>query len=733
MASFELTNPADGAVFKFEGVAEPTTQEEVQALLSQATGQAPPPAAPEAAQAPQDDAVAVADSAILKVAEPALTFATSALAEPLAGLAGIFGTIFGSKEGEGAENVEATRKALTFQPRSEAGKIGLQAVAENPVVEGFVDILTKGEKMLGDAGFKIAGPAGGAFGASVPTAVLELLGVVSLKNLRLGKSKLIDPKTGKPSAELQKALDESGTSFDDLSPEAIEDLKGVGQVRGDVPGFGNVTKIEREAEQATEAARVARFQSEGIPFTKGDVSQDFVKQADEQRLLSMTGDAKSEPLRNLKLQQSQAFIKKTNELADSLGGTAADGEILKGALDGRLKLLKKEKNELYKTFSETSPELKNVPILTDTLVDALPDRATVRRIERSVPGPGKALDELQVEFGINKDPTAVDAFLKAGDEITPLNIGNIDDFRQGINLIERSDQTGSIKVLTGPIKRALDAEADLVDSAARAAGITDESLLAPLKEARKVVREIKTEFSPESITGKLIKVKKDGVTPVVEASKAFNEVLAPNKPIEFLQRTMDTLEKSGPAGRKAIESMQAATILKALDDALKAPTRKTGGIETIGANQFDVSLRKFGDDKLKLLFRSNPGALKRLKKLQAISKDIVPSSTTTLKGSSPVLLDLAKKLQRTPGLSKVFDFVFFALENDRKAVNAAVNARPTFSKAVKLIKEDFPNLAVQLGIGKLSGDVEKEKNKKSISIRVDKPGTFNPETGLFEE
>lgn len=738
MATFELTDPASGAVFEFDGVAEPTTQEEAQALLSQATGQATAPAAPGAVQAPSGEQPAPAPTgeavvdpvtgqprqiagvaegglkALQTFGEPALTFATGALIEPIAGLAGLFQSLNPfAEEGAGAKAVESVREAGTFEPRSERGKIGLREVGEFGPVKTFVETLTSLEKGLGDIGFKIAGPAGGAFGATLPTALLEGLGLVSLKKLRLGKADFI--QDGAPTAELKTALNKAGIKFEDLTPDQVTELTGA-----------------RVGASAEEAARKARFEEQGIPFTKGDVAQDFNQLSKEQRLLSMVTDEASEPLRQLKFQQSEAFVRNTEQLVDSLGGAQDAGEILKGALDGRLKLLKKEKGELYRQFAETSPDLQNIPIITDTLVEAIPDKATTRRINRLVPTPAKALDDLLVEFGVDKSAKKVDEFTKAGDDITPLDIGNIDDFRQGINLIERTDQTGAIKNLTGPIKRALDAEANLVDDAARAAGITDESILAPLKKARETVRQIKTEFSPDALTGKLTKFKRDGVTPVIEASKAVDKVIGANVPIEHLERTLASLNKAGKDGKTAIKALQASVIFKALDDALGSPTRKTGGIETVGGNAFDKSLRKFGDDKLNLLFADDPATLKRLKGLQKTAKDITPPSAATPKGSAPIILDAIKRMERVPVAAALVKAVKFIVEagGDERAVAKAMKANPSFRKSAKLIREDFPSLATALGLGKLSGDVEKEK--LGLSLSVAKPGTFNPETGLIE-
>ena len=99
---------------------------------------------------------------VKKIVEPALTVATGALAEPVAGWAGIL-------SGGDAGAVERTRDALTYQPRSEPGRQGLRALASamGPVTETMKGV----ETTLGDAGYRAGGPGLAAAMATVPTAV----------------------------------------------------------------------------------------------------------------------------------------------------------------------------------------------------------------------------------------------------------------------------------------------------------------------------------------------------------------------------------------------------------------------------------------------------------------------------------------------------------------------------------------------------------------------------------
>ena len=116
------------------------------------------------------------------IIEPALTFATGAIAEPVAGIAGLVGAALapeGFRAETGADIAREVREKLTFDPRTEEGKANLESVASSDVVQTIGKAVSSAEQTLGDAGFDIAGPVGGAIGAAIPTAILEATGLVA--------------------------------------------------------------------------------------------------------------------------------------------------------------------------------------------------------------------------------------------------------------------------------------------------------------------------------------------------------------------------------------------------------------------------------------------------------------------------------------------------------------------------------------------------------------------------
>ncbi len=113
--------------------------------------------------------------------ETAGTVMSGALAEPVAGIAGTLAAINPFvDEGAGARTVESVREAMTYQPRTEAGKAQIQSVGE--FIQPAAELLQKAETGLGGAAFEATGmPSVAAAATAIPTALSELLGVAAMK------------------------------------------------------------------------------------------------------------------------------------------------------------------------------------------------------------------------------------------------------------------------------------------------------------------------------------------------------------------------------------------------------------------------------------------------------------------------------------------------------------------------------------------------------------------------
>lgn len=178
------------------------------------------------------------------VIEPTATLVSGAIAEPIAGLAGLARAAFAPSPQEaverGKETVEATREALTFEPKTQAGQESLQAVGS--VLAPVGEALRAAETFLGDETFEATGsPALAAAAATIPTAVIEAIGFASTKGAikgaartkALAKNRAIKKAVveAAPDRELlketsraiYKELDESGVQ---IKPKAFDNLVG---------------------------------------------------------------------------------------------------------------------------------------------------------------------------------------------------------------------------------------------------------------------------------------------------------------------------------------------------------------------------------------------------------------------------------------------------------------------------------------------------------------------------
>lgn len=112
--------------------------------------------------------------------DAAAQIATSIVAEPVAGLAGIAGAVLPGEQGQGADWVEGTRDALTWEAESELGQENMQDIASflEPVGTAMANIETgAGEAVLDATGSEVLATAA----HTAPTALLEVLGLGLLR------------------------------------------------------------------------------------------------------------------------------------------------------------------------------------------------------------------------------------------------------------------------------------------------------------------------------------------------------------------------------------------------------------------------------------------------------------------------------------------------------------------------------------------------------------------------
>jgi len=118
---------------------------------------------------------------LLGVADVAGTLVSGAIAEPISGMAGIAKTITSGPEAA-TESIRQIQDALTWMPKTESGQMIAQKIGE--FLKPVIDFVGKVPKAVGDVGYKIGGPIGGAAGVTLIHAIPELL---ALKGTRAAK------------------------------------------------------------------------------------------------------------------------------------------------------------------------------------------------------------------------------------------------------------------------------------------------------------------------------------------------------------------------------------------------------------------------------------------------------------------------------------------------------------------------------------------------------------------
>jgi hypothetical protein len=225
MPVFLVTDPQTGRKVKLTGDSPPTEQElnEIFANLpQQSVVPAQEPTQPEQEPTLGQQAVGALENVGALV--------SGALAEPIAGLAGIGALLPGGQTP--TEAIESTRESLTFQPRTEVGQAQQQAIGE--ALQPVGEAIQGASEFLGDNVLELTGsPELATLAATAPTAAIEALGLKGLRSSTLKGAARLPTNAKKAviqaapsiqelktaSGNLYKQLDQSGVK---IKPEVYD-------------------------------------------------------------------------------------------------------------------------------------------------------------------------------------------------------------------------------------------------------------------------------------------------------------------------------------------------------------------------------------------------------------------------------------------------------------------------------------------------------------------------------
>jgi hypothetical protein len=557
--------------------------------------------------------------AVAGTGEAALALGTGTAAEPIAGLAGIAATPFG----KGPEAVEATRSALSYQPRTAIGRGLTQAVAF-PFEQA-----AKGADKAGGVVTDVTGSP--ALGTLVKTALEGGAAAVGGRKVATVTRKPdVGPTRipGETPHERAKAYVDTRTNLDwDSLADAVKTrLKEVAATGSNLERL-DATAFERQALLASLPRPITNP-------TRGQVTRDPLQQRNEQ--LAKATEAGDE-LRALDIEHNKALIENLDVLRGKTGATAVGdiqtGQSVQGALRERHAAESARVRSLYKD-AEKAGETQG-PVNIDKLVNYLKNHEDPTMV-------GYATSKLKALKAISDEANGGISVSQA----RPLSFAELEGIRKAASTAGKSAD-GTVRHYAKELR-------DVIEDVMSEAGGDAGAKYSAARSARKAVGE---EFERTAAVARLVKnqrMSKDRATAVEDTWR--KSVLTGS--LDDLKNVRTSLEKT-PRGTQAWNDLKAATI-----DYIK--DRATGGDLGLKNQAGDLnatwgSLRRavdeIGPEKLREMF-GDQGA-KQIEAVVEAAQILKTEAPTGIKGSPTMdkLLTLLDRVGKTPGLGKATELV----------------------------------------------------------------------------
>lgn len=652
--------------------------------------------------------------AIVGGLEAGTQFTTGAMLEPFAGLAGMYDP----------ENIQEVR-GMAYQPRTEAGKGAVKAVGNlmEPVAKG----LQASERFLGDVAYDVTGsPAVAAGAATIPAAALEGLGLMGIR----GGKQAINQKRA---MQLEQAR-QAARQPEFRSNYAVDD-------QGNVMGGGRLQQYDRDINvdpnELEQLRRQQLFEELEIPTTRSRITQDARDMAIERQLARNNDLPEAQLLRDRIADESAAFAETTRKLADDLGIPRESGELIKEVLyEG-----KRKSKEAYKAAYQDLAKLTEgagIPVSDRRIKELIESNMDFNRIANDLdPSDLRRINDTLVEFGIDRDPASIKSWTErsgAGSgmigkttEVTPLNILNHREFNKSLNsMIDPANPT--LNKAVGMIKESVSSEVnDMVDAlmsmpAAERGKVGNLTLdvAQAAKRANDLFIKYKRDFEAKDLVGDLTRKKTGSFdTEFILGSQVADKMMSNTAlgKIENIRKTVNLLSREGEKGKKALGNLQSHVAMSLLNDATRAISQKLkGGVTRWSGTDFAKAMDKIGEEKLGVIFKNNPAALKRLYKIREAGIDANFYSDIA---KSPGTADDLLNAMVTPEIKRVFGVIggikgwlavqsadkagsLFKARAQRKQLKQALNNRPVLKQNFQQFKSNYPELAAALMLGQVA-------------------------------
>jgi len=644
--------------------------------------------------------------------EVAASVGSAVAAEPMTGIYGGMASLLElANEDPSLENVvgfmDETREDMTYRPRAPEAQGAMRGIGN--AMEPVAQAMEYAEQGLGNATLEATGsPELAAIAHTLPTAALEALGVFNYAPRSLRDKYAETVESGAAAMEQGGAstgVDQPAPYMKPIPEHHLPDVS-----NNVAPFEQQVASQELFAEQGVSPAGASRI--------KGDVKS----QQEEGWLFQKTDSPEADQYRqNIFIENEQVKARYEN-LAKTLGLPENAGASTKDALDGIQSSMASERVRAYENLAEMVDDdgVKSFPVHKEPIMDAV---ANVRRYGLE-PADENALARLLMRFGFADESISVPKsgldMVFGNDPVTPVNLGNLEDFRQEINRILPADSTSSKvkaarKHLISAVDSMYDDVGDRVDTDSMAAAIREQ-----VKKARELRKKEADTVEAKDLVQNLTEYKPGTATPMVEASevaakiKRTPKLTQVDKMVKLLQTT--------PEGRQALANLQSAAILDLLNVSLRKGTL-LGSMRTeyFSPFRYTKALDGWGRIKLKTLFKSHPEVYKTLQRMEDLNKRRVTGAESQQRGSIPPHLvnRLYSMATRLPVMVGTAIEKVGGTDADRATAVASKNAQriqPVKEDIDKYLITNTPRLAAALGLGaapQVSETINEEYNNQA--------------------
>lgn len=489
--------------------------------------------------------------------ETAAALASGMGASALGGLAGIgagLSKAAGLTNVDPADVVKDIQQRLTYQPRTELGQQGVQAVGQISTLGGLIPAAAE---KVGGLVQDVTGSPLAATAAHVATEALpQILGA---KGATLAAPALRSA-AGAVGATAERALNPIFEKFVTKQPEAM-------------PGVG-------AAESGAMAQRQARMES--LPFPpkpmEGQLTRDMAQQQFERETAKSPGQGAA--IRNRYAEQNADLLKNFDAFQEETGATAPDllavGKSVDTATRNRMLTAKHEVDSKYQIARAQGAMEQPLPV--DSLIQYANDNFSSSTNAPVIGVLGKELKRLgAAEIGPEGEliPTG-----------RPLPISSLEDIRQTIGN----------NIGPGPNMNFGPQIKNVIDQLTEGQG-------GPLyQEARSAYAKYAGEFKNQGAIAKILATKPGTADRAIAYEDVWQKAVPGDYSVQDLRNLRTTLFRGGPDGAQAWRDLGGATVDWIKQSATKNVAMDELGNPIVSAAGMRKAMNTIGRDKMELLF-----------------------------------------------------------------------------------------------------------------------------------